>query len=376
MAFGSRLASCTLPCSLVQLRSWMTAPMKFLKSATSPMLSALASLTMRSLHLGPQRCRNVRPRSRRALLPLVLERAAHQRHRERVGIGRRVGKDEVLAAGLRRRCAGRCGSWRCSRRCRATGSGTPRVDPVKCTPARCGLAMQAAPTGRPSPWTRLMTPGGNPRRLEQLHDLVRGEGPGSLPPSTPPCCPGAPARSAGLPAMAVKCERRHREDEALERSQLERVRGPRRRERLLGELAGKMDIEAEKVDQLAGRVDLRLVRGLALAEHGRRRSASPATARRASRRRAGRCVRGRRRASSPSRGQLSARRRSPARSPPRSPSARALAPGDDRARRAHVEGRPPRATACRRCDAEARRDAHSSVSSASFKLARSGECGA
>jgi len=43
------------------------------------------------------------------------------------------------------------------------------------------------------------------------------------------------------------------------------------RDRLLGEdLPGEVDVEPPEVDQLAGRVDLGLDRGLGLAEHGRR----------------------------------------------------------------------------------------------------------
>ena len=48
-----------------------------------------------------------------------------------------------------------------------------------------------------------------------------------------------------------------------------RFQTPRRADRLLGEdLAGERDVEPPEVDELAGRVDLGLVGGLGLAEHG------------------------------------------------------------------------------------------------------------
>src|SRR5205823_1551175 len=48
----------------------------------------------------PDRARDVRPGRGRALLALVVEGAAGQRGMQRVHVGRRVGDDEVLAAGL------------------------------------------------------------------------------------------------------------------------------------------------------------------------------------------------------------------------------------------------------------------------------------
>src|SRR5439155_889207 len=64
-----------------------------------------------------------------------------------------------------------------------------------------------------------------------------------------------------------KIERRDREDEALERPVLDVVPAPGRREGLLAvDLLGKGDVEAPEIDQLARRVDLRLVNGLRVAE--------------------------------------------------------------------------------------------------------------
>ncbi len=63
-------------------------------------------------------------------------------------------------------------------------------------------------------------------------------------------------------------ERCHREDEALERAVLHPVPRSRRGDRLLGvDAQHVLDVEVPEVDQLAGRVDLGLVRRLRLAEH-------------------------------------------------------------------------------------------------------------
>ena len=55
---------------------------------------------MRSRTSCQQRLRHVHAAGRRALLSLVLERAAHGRDRDFLRIGRRVHDDEVLAAGF------------------------------------------------------------------------------------------------------------------------------------------------------------------------------------------------------------------------------------------------------------------------------------
>ena len=71
-----------------------------------------------------------------------------------------------------------------------------------------------------------------------------------------------------LPPMAVKLNGEIGEDEALERAVLHAVPDARRGDRLLlVDPVHERDVEAEEVDQLAGRVDLRLVDGLRLAEH-------------------------------------------------------------------------------------------------------------
>src|SRR3712207_9139169 len=68
-------------------------------------------------------------------------------------------------------------------------------------------------------------------------------------------------------------ERRDRVDEALERTVVDPVPDAGRAHRLLGhDLAGEVHVVAPEVDQLAGAVDLRLVGGLRLTQHRRRRS--------------------------------------------------------------------------------------------------------
>jgi hypothetical protein len=51
-------------------------------------------------YVGPQRGRHVNTAAGGALLTLELEAAARDRNRESLGLGRRVGEDEVLSAGL------------------------------------------------------------------------------------------------------------------------------------------------------------------------------------------------------------------------------------------------------------------------------------
>ena len=73
-----------------------------------------------------------------------------------------------------------------------------------------------------------------------------------------------------VPADRREVERRDGEDEALERPVLHPVPGPGRGVRLLVvDAQHELHVEAEEVRQLARRVDLGLVRGLRLPEHGR-----------------------------------------------------------------------------------------------------------
>ena len=103
--------------------------------------------------------------------------------------------------------------------------------------------------------------------LEQAHHVVRREhrGRGRLPEHD---VPHQRRRARQVAADRGEVERRDREHEALERPVLHAVPDARRRDRLLGvDPRHELDVEAEEVDQLAGGVDLGLVRGLRLAEH-------------------------------------------------------------------------------------------------------------
>ena len=70
------------------------------KSATSPIRISRIIATDAILDLRPQRLRHIDAARRRALLPLVLEPAAHDRDGELLHVGRRMRDDEVLAAGF------------------------------------------------------------------------------------------------------------------------------------------------------------------------------------------------------------------------------------------------------------------------------------
>ena len=105
--------------------------------------------------------------------------------------------------------------------------------------------------------------------LQQLHQEVRGVGRGrrGLPDDGVPHQRGARREVA---ADRGEVERRHREDEAFERAVLQPVPDAGRGDGLLLVDARHVaDVEAPEVGELAGGVDLRLVRGLRLAEHRR-----------------------------------------------------------------------------------------------------------
>ena len=102
-----------------------------------------------------------------------------------------------------------------------------------------------------------------------------------------------------LPPIAVKLNGVTAKHEALERPVLHPVPDAGRRDRLLRvDAQHELDVEAEEVDQLAGGVDLGLVRGLRLAEHRRRverrRATGPASSSAARRKTAARSSHGRR----------------------------------------------------------------------------------
>ncbi len=108
-----------------------------------------------------------------------------------------------------------------------------------------------------------------PGGLQQLHPQVRGEGlgEGGLPDHR---VAHQGRRGRQVAGDGGEVERRDRVDEAVQRPVVHPVPHPGRADRLVGvQLAGEGDVEAQEVDQLAGRVDLGLLRGLALAEHRR-----------------------------------------------------------------------------------------------------------
>ena len=107
-----------------------------------------------------------------------------------------------------------------------------------------------------------------PGLLEEAHDEIRGVGGGrrGLPHDRI-----AHQRRRGREVAADSCEveRADGEDEALQRAVLQAVPHARRRNGLLGiDSRQVIGVEAPEVDQLGNRVDLRLVRGLRLVEHG------------------------------------------------------------------------------------------------------------
>ncbi len=109
---------------------------------------------------------------------------------------------------------------------------------------------------------------GQAGRLQQLHQQVRGEllGRRGLPQHH---VAHQRRRGRQVAGDGGEVERGDRVDEALQRAVVAAVPHAVRGDRLLGhDLAGEVHVEAQEVDQLAGSVDLGLLRGLGLAEHG------------------------------------------------------------------------------------------------------------
>ena len=227
-----------------------------------------------------------RPRTGRASSPTPTSRRTHGRRRSTSGPGTRRrrgsarcgarrgrrsgGRRRSPCRRSRRRCAGRSGTSRCSRRPSATGAGRSPVEPVKWMPARSGWASATSETSRPSPGSMLMTPGGSP--ASSSSSMVRLAA-SCWVTARLPDDGVAHQRRRGRQVAGDRgeVERRDRVDEALERAVVGAVPDAGAvGDRLLGEdLPGEVDVEPPEVDQLAGRVDLGLERGLRLAEHGR-----------------------------------------------------------------------------------------------------------
>ncbi len=216
----------------------------------------------------PQRARDVGPRGRGAFLTLELERAADQRGDQRLHVGRLVGEDEVLAAGLADDArvvlvAVDVVADRLPHALEHLG-GAGEVDAGQVGAGQHRVADRASRAG-----DHVDHAGRQPGLFQKLHDVVRGE---QRRRGRFPQADVAHQRRGGrqVAGDAREVERRHREHEALQRPVLEVVPAAVGGAGLLGvDLLHVVRVEAEEVDQLAGRVDLRLVRGLGLAEHRR-----------------------------------------------------------------------------------------------------------
>ena len=218
--------------------------------------------------LRPEICRRIDPRGRRALLPLVLERAAHDRRRNRVDVRGRVGDDEVLAAGLADdpRVVAVVADVRADRLPHRVEDARRAGEVNACEV----FAREGGVSDRRARSVDEVDHAGRQARFDQeLHQEVRGVGRGSgrLPDDRVPHQRRARRQ---VRADRGEVERRDGEDEALERPVLHPVPHALARDRLLlVDPRHELDVEAVEVDHLAGRVDLGLVRGLRLAEHRR-----------------------------------------------------------------------------------------------------------
>ena len=177
--------------------------------------------------------------------------------------------DEVLAAGLTHdaRVVAVVGDVRADRLPHALehrrGTGEVHAREV-------GARQRGVADLRARPVDQIDDPRRQPCRFVELHQEVRGvrRCRRGFPEDGVPHQGGAAREVAG---DRREVERRHREDESLQRPVLHAVPRPRRRERLLPvDAQHELDVEAEEVRQLARRVDLGLVGGLRLSEHRRR----------------------------------------------------------------------------------------------------------
>ena len=219
-------------------------------------------------HPLPHRMRDERPRRRRALLPLVVEGAANQRGAQHIRPRRGVRDHEVLAAGLADQpriavVAVDIGAdllpqvLEGGRRSGEVDAGQPRV-------GQRHVGNREAVAG-----DQVDHPGRQPRGLEQLHRQVGRQG---LRDRRLPHDGVAHQRRRGRQVAGDRgeVERRDRVDESVQRAVVAAIPFPGPADRLLRQdLARERHVEAPEVDLFAGRVDLGLVGGLGLAEHGR-----------------------------------------------------------------------------------------------------------
>ncbi len=215
----------------------------------------------------PERLRQVRAGGGRALLALVLERAADERGGYRGRVRARVHEHEVLAAGLAHH----------ARVVPVPGDvlahGPPQVlegrgRPGEVDAGQVGVGQRDPGHRLPVPGDQVDHSGRQPGRFEQAHRVVRGQLLGRR------RLPHHHVAEQGRSGRQVagdrgEVERGDGQHESLERAVLHPVPAAGRRFRLLAEdLPGVVDVVPPEVDHLAGRVDLRLVRRLGLAEDG------------------------------------------------------------------------------------------------------------
>ena len=138
-------------------------------------------------------------------------------------------------------------------------------------PARSGLASAGSPTAGAAAVDEVdHAVGGRPGLLRRAASCSRRRARRSRRASRRTVFPISAGEVGQVAADRREVERADGEDEALERPVLQPVPDARRRDRLLlVDPRHELDVEAEEVDQLAGGVDLGLVRRLRLVEHRR-----------------------------------------------------------------------------------------------------------
>ena len=236
---------------------------------TSPIFISPISLGHLFAHLRPEARGREDARGGGTLLALILEGAAEDRGRESLGVGARVRDDEVLAAGL----ADDAGVVAVAGDVLADRLPHPLEDRRRAgeVDAREVLARErGVADGGAGAVDEVDHAGRQAGFLEQLHEEVRadGRGRGRLPDDGVAHQRGRGREVAG---DRGEVERRDGEDEALQRPVLEAVPDAGRGDRLLlVDARHVLDVEAPEVDELARGVDLGLVCGLGLAEHGGR----------------------------------------------------------------------------------------------------------
>ncbi len=221
------------------------------------------------LQLRPEAVGDVGPAGGGALLALVLEGAAHQPGCQDVQVGRLVGEDEVLAAGL----ADDAGIGLILADVGSDGQPDGREDvggAGEVHAAEIGVVEDRRADHRARPRNQVDDAVGHSGLLQHLHDVVGGQH--RCRRRLPDHRVSHQCRGGGQVARdRGEVEGRDREDEPLQRPVLHVVEDFLGGERLVVvDLCHEVGIEAPEVDQLTGGVDLGLVAGLAHVEHGGR----------------------------------------------------------------------------------------------------------